>query len=80
MDTNIRKRRSHKPDDCPNRLRFLRVERDLTLQQVASAIGVSPQAVFKAETLGKGLNRKKWYQLADLFNVDPRVLETPVAK
>jgi transcriptional regulator with XRE-family HTH domain len=55
----------------------MRIERGLTLRDLAEALGVSPQAIRRAEIEGEGLDRQKWYRLADLFNCDPRLLETP---
>lgn len=64
-------------DGLPNRLRRYRIERGYTLSRLAQEVGVSPQAIKEAETKGTGLSRQKWYRLADLFDCDPRILETP---
>lgn len=47
----------------------------LTQKDVASAIGVNVSSYANAENYGRSLGRKSWYELADFFNVDPRVLE-----
>lgn len=61
----------------PNQIRRKRLAREMSLPAVAEYLDVTPQAVRKAETTGKGLNKEKWYKLADLFECDPRELEKP---
>lgn len=61
----------------PNRLRRLRIEKGYTLKSLAEALQVTPQAIHQAEVKGNGINRRKWYQLADLLDIDPRELEKP---
>lgn len=61
----------------PNQLRRLRIQHGDTLKAVADLLGVSVQAVHQAETKGVGINRQKWYMLADRYDIDPRELEKP---
>ena len=68
--------------ELPNQLRRYRIERGMTLQQIANYLtarlgrSFSRQAVHKAEMISSAhLHRYAWYALADLFNVDPRHLE-----
>lgn len=78
MAVELRRRpRELSCEGLPNRLRRYRLERGMTLRAVAEYLGVTPQAVKQAETKGTGIHRSKWYRLADLFDVDPRILETP---
>lgn len=66
-----------KTDGLPNKLRKLRMSRELTMPALAGEIGVTVQALHQAETLGTGIGKAKWYKLADFFDVDPRILESP---
>jgi Helix-turn-helix len=61
----------------PNRLRAMRMRSGFTLKYVADLLKVRPQAIHNAEVSGEGLSRQNWYKLADLFDCDPRILETP---
>lgn len=81
MDTTIRPNR-RKPtqlptDGLPNKLRKYRIDAGLSMPALAEKIGVTMQAVHEAEIHGTGIGKAKWYQLADLFDVDPRILESP---
>ncbi len=64
-------------EGMPNKIRQERVKRGMSLRALAQILEVSPQAVHQAETKGIGINRRKWYKLADLFDIDPRILEAP---
>lgn len=64
----------------PNRLRVYRIAGGYTLRDLAEFLGCTPQAVRNAEIYGNGLNKQRWYRLADLFDCDPRLLETPPEK
>jgi transcriptional regulator with XRE-family HTH domain len=55
----------------------MRIRQKMTLQAVADVLKVTPQAIRRAEIEGEGLSRQNWYLLADLFDCDPRILETP---
>lgn len=63
-----------------NRLRELRLLRGLTLQHVASAIGVEASTLHQAETENTGIGWNKWMALADFFGVDPRSLRPSAEK
>ena len=59
----------------PNRLKAYRLRSKMTQKQVAHAIGVKVSSYANAENYGRSLGRAAWYRLADLFGVDPRMLE-----
>ncbi len=65
--------------NAPVNLRALRLQRGIPLKDLASLLGVSVQAVNKAELGRGGLGKQSWYRLADFFGVDPRELEKPAA-
>jgi len=49
----------------------------MKLSELAKKIGVSVQALRQAEVKGDGIGKDKWYKLADIFDMDPRILESP---
>lgn len=57
-----------------NRLREYRLRANMTQEQLAEFLNVHQGKISKAEVTGLGLGNDKWFQLSDLFNVDPRVL------
>ena len=67
----------------PNHARRLRMDRGVTMQKIADFISeqtqdrCTPQALNQYEKQGVGINRRKVYALADYFEIDPRLLETP---
>lgn len=73
----IRKPKKLSTEGLPNRLRRYRIEKGYTLKSLADVLEVTPQAIHQAETKGIGLSKKNWYRLADLFDCDPRILESP---
>jgi DNA-binding XRE family transcriptional regulator len=66
-----------KTEDMPNKLRSLRIGRQMKLSDLAKEIGVTVQALRQAEVKGDGIGKDKWYKLADFFDIDPRILESP---
>ena len=79
MRTQIRRGRPSQPidlDTLPNRVRALRLAHGYGLLELASRIGVGASALSEFELKGTGINRAKIYTLADIFGVDPRVMET----
>lgn len=64
-----------------NRLREYRKRAGLTQMQLAAKLSeltgypVSVPAICRAEKHGRGIGTGSWNALADLFDVDPRVLE-----
>lgn len=82
MKTHIPIKRGRKPiqtaeREYPNQVRRLRLERGWPLKYIAYQLGVSYQAIHEVETRGTGISRRNWYKLADLFDIDPRLLESP---
>lgn len=59
----------------PNRLREFRLRAGHTQASLAELIGVSPQTIATGELYGRSIGKDSWYKLADIFGVDPRVLE-----
>ena len=62
----------------PNRVRRYRTMRGFSVQQCAGAIGVTRQAIYKAELHDKGLSADNWLLLADFLGCDLRVLKSPL--
>ncbi len=77
--------RPHGTTTC-NRLREFRLRpsegrpNGYTVAEIAEYLGVAYTSVSNAELYGRGLGRKKIYRLADLYEVDPRILEAPPAE
>lgn len=59
----------------PNRLREYRLAANLTQAALAELVGVGETTIANAELYGRSLGKRNWYKLANIFNVDPRVLE-----
>lgn len=57
------------------RLKEFREKYGFTQEYLARFLGVTQGAISNAERDPKQLKRDHWYKLADLFDVDPRVLE-----
>jgi transcriptional regulator with XRE-family HTH domain len=55
-------------------LRVLRCEAELTLDQVASAVGVAKPSVWSWENGKSRPKRKKWHDIAKALGVSPQVL------
>ena len=70
----IRKGRPFAASRSPNLLREYRIRANMTQEQLAERIGVAQPKISRAEVNGLGLGNDKWFELSDLFNVDPRVL------
>lgn len=70
----IRKGRPFTERRSPNLLREYRVRAGMTQLELAERIGVAQPKISRAEVNGLGLGNDKWFELSDLFNVDPRVL------
>jgi transcriptional regulator with XRE-family HTH domain len=56
-------------------MREYREKAGLSLDQVAEILSVAKTSLVNAELYGRSLGKRKIYQLADLYNVDPRILE-----
>lgn len=63
-------------ETLPNRVRALRLAHGMGLLELAKQIEVGASALSEFELEGRGISRAKIYALADIFSVDPRVLET----
>lgn len=61
----------------PNQIKRMRLERNLSQQELADAVGLQRTHVCSAEKTGRGLSRQNWYKLADFFGVSAQYLETP---
>jgi len=59
-----------------SRLRFLRIERGWTLQELAEAAGTTPTQISRLETGKRRLTEEWIYKLAQALNVDPSRLIT----
>jgi len=55
-------------------LRVLRCEAEMTLDQVASAVGVAKPSVLSWENGKSRPKREKWHDIAKVFGVSPQVL------
>ena len=78
METKRRRgRRSRLAAQCPNRLREFRERLNYSKEELAQRIGVRVTSLNNAELYGRCLGKRSWYKLADLFGVDPRILESP---
>lgn len=64
-----------RPRTAINRLRECRQHVGATQKQIAAYIGVSQEAVSIEEIQGDTLGTPSYYKLAELFDLDPRILE-----
>lgn len=62
------------PETLGALLRLLRCEAGLTLDQVASAVGVKKPSVWAWETGRNNPTREKWHVIANVLGVAPQVL------
>lgn len=77
MIAPVRSMKRQRTENLPNKLRKLRLKHGFTLARLARILDVSMQALRQAEIHGNGIGKDKWYKLADLFDIDPRDLESP---
>ena len=63
----------------PNRVREYRVKKDVSLEQCGQYVGVTAQAIHKAETQNCGLVTDKWLKLAEYLECELSVLKSPPA-
>ncbi len=64
----------HLPETLGALLRVLRSEADMTLDQVACAVGVTKPSVWAWENGRAKPTREKWHALAKTFGVAPQIL------
>lgn len=65
------------PRQLPNSIQPRRLAKGLTLQACADFVGVTAQAIHKAEVRGTGLDRHNWYKLAKCLGCSAEELEAP---
>lgn len=62
------------PDDASTRLRAIRKEKRLTLEEVAERVGTTRQTVQRWEVDGRNITVKRLHDLAAAFDVPVRML------